>query len=452
MFCNKCGANMPEGSAFCSSCGQSFAKNPIIQPLNQPTAPPPYTPPPVYGAPSTMAAPLLPKKRRTGLIVLVSILSLFAAAAITLLCIKLFVLPTTEPNGFDDVYNSLIQSALTTSTTETTQETPVPTDTLQQTPVPQVAAIELPFEFTQLDYPTASFSAMQFSSKADFETALWATSWLYQTSETNPDAMMFNGGFVDIAPEISTSNMAYAFNSDYSVALLEFNPDDNNVFYEEAEVYWTQDMGGVFCAVADLETQGVYDGAGYDAVLLMFINSQGNLVESLALYDAHTQSVIHISNFNVLIPGTVSTDALTPTVNSASNHMPMEWRYDEEFEETLMAVMWQFVETEDMPKAFDIQEFRDLSATTASLVFNTDYTLDAVLTDSTEDTINYDIGYLHAFIVIGEYEYDGVVYEVNYHYYIDNNGYLIESIKFYDYDLDEYLLVSNVNVYKSISP
>lgn len=457
MFCNKCGANIPEGSVFCSSCGQKFANNSTGQQPSQP----PFVPPPVYGATSGMMIPPIPKKRNTGLIVLVSILSLLAAAAIVFLCLKFFAPPEQEPDAFSDVYNTFMQSALA-NTAEVPQETPAPTAFPQQTPMPLDATIELPYDFVPLSYPAASFSAQQFASKAEFEAALWATSWIYQTSEVNPGAMMFNGGYVDSGiGQADNYITAYSFNNDYSFKFMKLQSSDNSIMYEDEAEFWTQEIGGVFVAAGDLEIQGVYDGVGYDVVLLLFINSQGNLVESLAMYDAHTKSVLYISNYNVFVPGTMPAvsepPALTPitptqTVSSTGGHTLMEWSYDEEFEEMLMAVMWQYTGTEDMPKAFDIPEYSILGASTNSLIFNTDYTLDAVLSDLTEDTINYDVGYLHAFIVIGEYEYDGVLYEVNYHYYIDSDGYLIESIKFYDFDSDEYLLVSNVNVYEPISP
>ncbi len=456
MFCNKCGAKIPDGSIFCSSCGHNFAKDSARQQLNQPIPPnqpvaPPYTPPPVYGA--APAGVPLPKQKHTGLIVLVSILSVVAAAAIVFLCLKLFAPPKAEPDNFGDVYGSLMQSSLAGVQSQTPATTPVPAATPEQTPMPADATIDLPYDFTQLDYPMAAFSLMQFSGKADFEAALWSTSWIYQLSETNPGATMFNGGYVDVGVDAaSTSKHAYTFNNDYSAKLYDINSADNSILSETTENYWTQEIGGVFCALADLGNQTVYDGAGYDAVALMFINSDGNLVESLALYDAHTEKIFFISNYNILSPTNLSPAATAPPVSSNS-HTPMEWEYDEEFEEMLMGVMWHYVGTENLPKAFEIPEYSDITTNVTNLIFNTDYTLDAVLADSTTDTINYGIGYFHVYIVLpGEYEYDGVIYEANHHYYIDSEGYLIESVRFYDFDLDEYFLVSNVNVYEPISP
>jgi len=273
------------------------------------------------------------------------------------------------------------------------------------------------------------------------------------------ETAMFNGGYVDSGPDqTATGKRAFTFNSDYSVRLVAFEPSDNSILFEDSDVYWTQEMGGLFAAVSDMEDQGIYDGAAYDAILLMFINTNGELVESLALYDAHTGIVIYISNYNVFIPGTVPTGPAPTPIVPSSDHTPMVWDYDEEFEEMLMGVMWSYTATEEPPKAFDIPEYSDVISTKERLIFNTDYTLEATLFDSSEESEGYDVGYLHVYIVFEEdgiiemYEHDGVTYEVNHHYFIDSEGNLIESIRFYDFDTETYHLVSNINVYEAISP
>lgn len=56
MFCPNCGAQLPDGSAFCGSCGQTLNSN-----AQQPTAPAGYMPPQY---PSYSNAPAMPKSRK----------------------------------------------------------------------------------------------------------------------------------------------------------------------------------------------------------------------------------------------------------------------------------------------------------------------------------------------------------------------------------------------------
>jgi uncharacterized RDD family membrane protein YckC len=51
MYCSKCGANIADGVAFCSACGQPVPGGPASQPQAAPIAPPPIGAPPLYVAP-----------------------------------------------------------------------------------------------------------------------------------------------------------------------------------------------------------------------------------------------------------------------------------------------------------------------------------------------------------------------------------------------------------------
>ena len=60
MFCSKCGANVPEGVAFCSACGQPVASTPVVPPIPPASSAPPPAPvpnqyPPAYVPPGQAA-------------------------------------------------------------------------------------------------------------------------------------------------------------------------------------------------------------------------------------------------------------------------------------------------------------------------------------------------------------------------------------------------------------
>ena len=102
MFCKNCGAQIPEGSAFCGECGQRMTEEPQTQETaNTPPQQPAYTPPrqPAYAPPQQPAyapaygAGAIAAPKNTMMIVLVCVLSVLAAAALVFMGLKLFSTP-----------------------------------------------------------------------------------------------------------------------------------------------------------------------------------------------------------------------------------------------------------------------------------------------------------------------------------------------------------------------
>ena len=71
MFCNKCGRNMPDDSAFCPGCGAPVTASPGTAdavPYRPAPAPAPYRPSPVY---ASFAKPVDPREREASKSVLI---------------------------------------------------------------------------------------------------------------------------------------------------------------------------------------------------------------------------------------------------------------------------------------------------------------------------------------------------------------------------------------------
>ena len=104
MFCEKCGKEIKEGSAFCTSCGapvqgkpaaaESQPSAPVPVAASQPTGPAtvvqPAPPPMAPGAPAFAPLPPPPKKKHTGLIIGIVALVLVIVAIVLVLVLVVF--------------------------------------------------------------------------------------------------------------------------------------------------------------------------------------------------------------------------------------------------------------------------------------------------------------------------------------------------------------------------
>lgn len=106
MICPKCGAQNVDGSKFCQNCGEVFAAQPTqpmqqAQPMQQQYQ---QTPPmqgqpmgqPMYAAP-VYGQPMAPAKKKTGLIVGISVAAVVVAAVLIVLFVV--ILPNTGLKG-----------------------------------------------------------------------------------------------------------------------------------------------------------------------------------------------------------------------------------------------------------------------------------------------------------------------------------------------------------------
>ncbi|MGI5848740.1 MAG: zinc-ribbon domain-containing protein [Christensenellales bacterium] len=457
MLCKNCGASILKGSAFCTACGHRVTEdctqqiqyqqgpkdNRQAESVRQHPPQPGYFP--TYGGTAPIvSAPNKPQK--IGLIVLVCALSVIAIAAIVFVYLKVFSPSKAEPENFADVYESLLQSSVVSGTDqlEPTQP-PVPSPT----PAPTEAILDLPFDFVQLSYYDVSHTIQTFNNIEEFELALISTVWTYLEPQGNPNATSFNGGYVDIGNKDPSVISKYSFSLDYSLVYSELSAIDYCVLNEMSHTYWTQDIGGTYAACWDTGIQTAYNGAIYDAVIMLIIDVDGNLVEGLALFDPYTDDIVQISSYNVYVPQSAS-------VFETSDHDPMEWKSQKEFETTLTSCMWVYVRTDEAKREIIVDEYSDITPNYFyKLILSPDGTVECICSDyNTMEIIenyifNYIFGNNHAYIYIEPYKYNDNTYEVNLYYYIDYNGYLIEQVMLYEGNSGNYYLISNVNVYES---
>ena len=446
MFCKNCGKQLSDDSVFCDACGISTNR-----PINWQTGtrqdtifsqPQQAYTPPAYGVPS------IPKpKKRTGLIVTVCVLSVLAAAAIVIICLK-FISPNEDPENFKYVYKKLLGTA--SINTQQMQET---SSVVTQTPIVTDTTIDLPYTFSPLSYKDVNHVGMYFNSVEEFESALVNMEWVYCEAQGNPGATPLNGGLVDIGLSDWSILPAYYFYYDYSFEYLEFDVNFSSILNEYTGNYWTQAFADTYMACWEQGSQAEYDGLMYDVVRVFFIDSDGYLVENLTLYNADTDSIIAISNYNLFLPYDMA--------GGYSDHSDMVWASQQEFEAALMDWIWTYgwTDEEEVDIYIGSWAYSDITPTTQdTLTFYSDGTRGYVAADfNTQEIIaagdyTYEMRDELAYVKLGEHTYNGVIYEVDLTYRIDIYGCLVERVELYDKNTDTYYTTSNVNVYIPTSP
>lgn len=450
MFCKNCGENNPDGSVYCISCGQ---------PMNEQVNPPPVSLQPQYplsnGAPPPV--PIPNKHRKKGMIVLIISLSVVAAAAVILLCIKLYASPSTPPAEFSGAYQDLLdsESISADSTALEPANTPITTSAATEAPTPQPTeeTIDLPFDFTQIDYPVVTHVPAVLDSITQFETILVSYSWVYSASHGHPNAVSIDDGFLDIKSSEEGILRVYQFNKDLTVDVVELDADDQSPLSIESDTYWTQTIQNTYVVCVDVGVRTVFEENAYDVIVIMYVDEDANLVETVGLYDAHSDNVIFISNSNIYTPQEPAGD------DENTRYSPMDWSSQEEFEDVLYSYIWSYTNTVDKDLEFTIPELHDITPNADNkIIFYDDGSVYGVTSNPetteiiSEETLDYDIRGYTANIYIADFELDGLLYEITAQYYIDQKGYLIASIKLYNSDEDEYYNISNANVFEPISP
>lgn len=115
MNCTKCGANLPEGSVFCPSCGANLNVQPVVQQtheqqpiIQQPTMQPPIMQQPLY--------PPAPKKSKAPWIALGA--SLILIIAIIIMVVILLFSCSDNTNEINKTPTSVITNCLTSVTND----------------------------------------------------------------------------------------------------------------------------------------------------------------------------------------------------------------------------------------------------------------------------------------------------------------------------------------------
>ncbi len=151
-------------------------------------------------------------------------------------------------------------------------------------------------EFVQLDYETADIKPMDFDSFQDYDEYLESAIWYQQASYMNPDAKMFNGGYVDLS---YYDYMSLDFSSDIPTRTSTDLEDADKAAEEQFRITTVQN-GNTYVSFASYASKYVqYLGVSYEIERMYFISQDGFLVETLVLYDYKTDHFIPLSNYIV---------------------------------------------------------------------------------------------------------------------------------------------------------
>lgn len=270
MFCSKCGAKLPDNSAFCSHCGQPLSGSNEKQTWSQQT----YIPPQPPRMPQAPVTPNPAKTAHTGMIVLICVLGTVAAAALVFLGIKLFAPPQTDSQAFAQAYSSLLESAafgnssagaaqspipaasvppatsatptIAPAATPTAAPTPAPTaapapdPTAAPTPGPTTAPTAAP---TQKPQDAADVFANGFVM--DVESYLDNTWWASAgKSIDNPDAAAVAAGYPKDY-QLRYAENQYIFYSDTQTVQMLYQDENGNVT-DKGEFEYTIDPFGFY--------------------------------------------------------------------------------------------------------------------------------------------------------------------------------------------------------------
>ncbi len=188
MFCNHCGAKIPDGTQFCTNCGQSV----FAQPNSQQSSPPQPG-----QAPSSIreTAPPVATKTSAGTIVMICLLGVIAAAALIFLGIKLFASSNANTQAFAQAYESLMQPATygnpaVVQSSPVLSEPPETASTSTPTPVPTVSATA-PIQNAQ-DADTVFANGFVIDVADYLADTWWASAGI---SIDNPDAATIATGY-----------------------------------------------------------------------------------------------------------------------------------------------------------------------------------------------------------------------------------------------------------------
>jgi|GEM_PF-5262235 len=151
-------------------------------------------------------------------------------------------------------------------------------------------------EFVQLDYEATDIKPMGFDSCPDYYKYLKSTIWYQQASYMNPDAKMFNDGYVDLS---YYDYISLDFNSDIPTRTLTDLENFEKILDEQFRINTIQ-SGDTYVSFADYASKKVqYLGVSYEIKRMYFISQDGSLAETLVLYDYKTDYFIPLSNYVV---------------------------------------------------------------------------------------------------------------------------------------------------------
>ena len=266
MYCKYCGANIPDGSAFCKECGGK-------QTTDEPAAVPQQQ---MY---TSVQQPYAPPKKNISLIVAVCVLGVLAAAALVFVGIKLFGAPKNNADAFADVYEELIASSDIGSAdaedvpeaTETPAEMPTEAPAQAPTEAPTEASTQAPEQSggsSELDAIVAA------GFEPDIEGYLDQTWWASTGHEiANSYAQAVASGY-PVTYDLEYGEVQYIFDAETQTVTAIY--EDADGYLEEREWDYILDPEG-FYLYAFYRTVNI-DGIDHEIKSVFFV-SEGVLYE-----------------------------------------------------------------------------------------------------------------------------------------------------------------------------
>ena len=157
------------------------------------------------------------------------------------------------------------------------------------------------------------------------------------------------------------------------------------------------------------------------------------------------------------------TPAPTPVPTPATPTLtPETWQSSYDFENALLGPVWEYVQTVPLEELLTGPGYEDMTMSAAAeRTFLAIGQLHSVIKDGDVITSEYDREYFFdgetAYVWLGEYQGymwdpDFVITkpmpEMRMQYYIDTNGFLIQTLQVYYFQTDDYTLASDANVYE----
>ncbi len=160
-----------------------------------------------------------------------------------------------------------------------------------------------------------------------------------------------------------------------------------------------------------------------------------------------------------LQPTPESTPVPTPATPTLT---PETWPSSYDFENALLGPVWEYVQTVPLEELLTVPGYEDMTMSAAAeRTFLAIGQLHSVIKDGNVITSEYDREYFFdgetAYVWLGEYQGymwdpDFVITkpmpEMRMQYYIDTNGFLIQTLQVYYFQTDDYTLTSDANVYE----
>lgn len=464
MFCDQCEKRNTDGAQYCRYCGSALSPLSEEKPASKAdegaaaySEPPRQTPPPRRDRGNG---------GKTAIIVLLTLI---------LLCGAVWALWYSGVIRFE---KSWAAESATPVTAAPAAETAAPatktvmsaTDASTQAPETnggddadeeEDGTVDLPYDFGPLNDPMQNHPCKTFDTEADFLDAFACKIWLFKETHRNPKAQEINGGYVDMAANFTKGTQpSHTFYKDNSCVFMELDPEtretSGNVFTNMYQFEWLE---GCTMAYIDTDLRFAYNDGTYMVMWLFYIDTDGYLVETLAINNVNDDKLICIANMNLYYEYGADNAANESTVDKTSVHVL--WDDQQAFLTTLANHVWKYSYTADFPDGISRSGFGSYGDYSNAYQIWLTFTTDGEVTESylpiddgnsTSHTYEYASGGSTAYVFLGDnIEYNGNFYQWWVEYYINANGNLVSRFLLFNPEPREQFELDWGDIFMSIN-